>query len=77
MTPAIRMLFTSTPSDKVLLQAEGSSVWAVSAQAVGDQVDELVREGRVGDAIGLVESVGEAGLDPVRLRPIKASPGLC
>jgi hypothetical protein len=28
-------------------------------------VDELLREGRSMDAIGLVESVGESGLSPV------------
>jgi len=48
-----------------LLQSEGSSIWALRAGDVGEEVDELLREGRSMDAIGLVESVGESGLSPV------------
>lgn len=47
------------------MQSEGSSVWALRAGDVGEEVDELLREGRSMDAIGLVESVGETGLSPV------------
>jgi hypothetical protein len=59
------MLFVSTPTDKGLLQAEGSSVWTVQRGDLAEEVDSLVREGRVADAIGLVESIGEAGFSPV------------
>lgn len=62
---APRMLLVSTPTDKTSLQAEGSTVWEVQATDVGDQVDELVKEGRLTDAIGLVETVGDEGLHPV------------
>lgn len=48
-----------------MLQSDGSSIWAVRAGDVGEEVDELLREGRSMDAIGLVESVGESGLSPV------------
>lgn len=65
MSPSVKMLFIVTPTDKTVLQSEGSSVLAIGCSSVGDQVDGLVREGRVADAIGLVESVGEVGLDPV------------
>jgi hypothetical protein len=61
------MMFVSTPTDKALGASEGSTIWGLEAGEVGEQVDELVREGRVKDAIGLVESVGEAGLSPVRI----------
>lgn len=60
-----KVLFCSTPTDKALLQSEGSSIWALRAGDVGEEVDELLREGRSMDAIGLVESVGESGLSPV------------
>jgi hypothetical protein len=60
-----KVLFCSTPTDKALLQSEGSSLWALRAGDVGEEVDELLREGRSMDAIGLVESVGESGLSPV------------
>lgn len=65
VSPAAKLLFSSTPTDKALLAAEGSSIWALSTSSLEDHVDDLVREGRVGDAIGLVESVGEAGFSPV------------
>lgn len=60
-----RMLLVSTPSDKTLLQNEGSTIWEVQGSEVGEQVDELVKEGRLTDAIGLVETVGEDQLQPV------------
>jgi hypothetical protein len=49
------------------MQSEGSSIWALRAGDIGEEVDELLREGRSMDAIGLVESVGESGLSPVSL----------
>lgn len=60
-----KMLFCSTPTDKALLQSEGSTIWALRASDIGEEVDELLREGRSMDAIGLVEAVGESGLSPV------------
>ncbi len=65
MLPAMKLLMVSTPTDKGLSQSEGSSIWVLRSGDVGDQLDDLVREGRVPDAIGLVEAVGEAGLSPV------------
>jgi hypothetical protein len=65
MKSATRVLFISTPTDRNLAASEGGSIWALRASDVEDQIDELVREGRVADAIGLVEAVGEAGLSPV------------
>jgi hypothetical protein len=62
-----RILFCSTPTDKTLLQNEGSTIWVLRAGDIGEEVDELLREGRSADAIGLVEAVGEAGLSPVSL----------
>ncbi|KAK4684616.1 Vam6/Vps39-like protein vacuolar protein sorting-associated protein 39, partial [Tremellales sp. Uapishka_1] len=64
-----RMLFVSTPTDKTLALNEGSSIWALRVSEVGDQIDELVKEGRVTDAIGLVEAVGEEGLPKSRRLP--------
>jgi hypothetical protein len=58
-------LICSTPTDKTLLQNEGSTIWALNAGDIGEEVDELLREGRSADAIGLVEAVGESGLSPV------------
>lgn len=66
MLPSTKILLISTPTDKALSQSEGSSLWALRSGEVGQQIDDLVKEGRVSDAIGLVEAVGEAGLSPVR-----------
>ena len=60
-----RVLLVSTPTDKTLSASEGSTVWAVQAGDVGEQIDELVRDGRLVDAIGLAESVGDTSLSPV------------
>jgi hypothetical protein len=66
MTRRNSILFVSTPMDKALSLSEGSTIWIIRGMNIGEQVDELVREGRVSDAIGLVEAVGEDGLPPVR-----------
>lgn len=55
----------STPNDKLLSANEGSSIWAVEAADIGKQIDDLVREGQILDAIGLAEAVGETALSPV------------
>lgn len=60
-----KVLLVSTPTDKTLLHNEGSTVWEMRTGDVGDEVDELVKEGRVADAIGLVEASGDAKLAPV------------
>ena len=65
MAAATKALFVSTPTDKALAQSEGSSIWALGAASVSGQIDELVREGCVDDAIGLVEALGDDGLSPV------------
>ncbi|KAK8861657.1 hypothetical protein IAR55_002480 [Kwoniella newhampshirensis] len=69
MSASTKLLFVSTPTDKTAAALEGSTIWGVRAGDIGDEVDELVRQGRVGDAIGLVESVGENGLAPSRRLP--------
>lgn len=65
LSSSTRLLFISTPTDKTLLQTEGSMIWAIRGGDTGEQVDELVREGCPADAIGLVEAVGEGGFSPV------------
>jgi hypothetical protein len=37
----------------------------VEAGDIGEQVDDLVKDGRVLDAIGLAEAVGDESLSPV------------
>ncbi|ORY29789.1 hypothetical protein BCR39DRAFT_588162 [Naematelia encephala] len=69
MSAAPKALFISTPTDRNLVTAEGSSVWLVRSGDIGEQVDELVREGHLSDAIGLVEAVGDSGLAPKRRLP--------
>jgi len=59
------VLLCSTPTDKTLLQSEGSTIWVLRGGDIGEEVDELLREGRSSDAIGLVEAVSERGLSPV------------
>ncbi|WOO80809.1 Vam6/Vps39-like protein [Vanrija pseudolonga] len=67
--PLPRLLLVSTPTDRALLAAEGSTIWQLPAPNIGEQVDDLVRDGRVVDAIGLVEAVGDAGLEPSQRLP--------
>ena len=67
MSAAAKLILVSTPSDKTLMQNEGSSLWVMEAGDMGEEVDELVREGRILDAIGLVEAAGEGGFSPVSL----------
>ena len=62
---ATKILIVSTPTDKTLLTNEGSSVWAVESGDIGEQIDDLVGEGRVLDAMGLAEAVGDHSLAPV------------
>ncbi|WWC68549.1 uncharacterized protein I206_102478 [Kwoniella pini CBS 10737] len=69
MNPSTKMLIVSTPTDRHLSQAEGSSIWTLQSGDIGEEVDQLVKEGRVSDAIGLVEAVGEVGLSPSRRLP--------
>ena len=69
MSSATKILLASTPTDKALSQSEGSTIWTLRAGEVGEQIDDLLREGRVADAIGLVKAIGEAGLSPVGGRP--------
>ena len=69
MSSATKVLLASTPTDKALSQAEGSTIWSLRAGEVGEQIDDLVREGRVADALALVNAIGEAGLAPVSGRP--------
>ena len=63
------MLLVSTPSDKNLATTEGSTIWALGSCDLGEHIDDLVKEGRVQDAIGLVDAVGEGGLAPSRRLP--------
>jgi hypothetical protein len=65
---ATRVLLVSTPNDKTLSVNEGSSIWAVTAADIGEQIDDLVREGQLLDAIGLAEAVGETSLSPVSIK---------
>ncbi|BEI86071.1 hypothetical protein CcaverHIS002_0603580 [Cutaneotrichosporon cavernicola] len=65
---APKLLLVSTPTDRTLA-LEGSTIWEVRGTDIGEQVDELVREGRVMDAIGLVEAVGDTGLEETQRLP--------
>ena len=65
VAPSTKFLLISTPLDKSLSTTEGSSIWTVEACDLGEMIDQLVRDGHVGDAISLVESVGETGFAPV------------
>ncbi|CAK9785513.1 hypothetical protein CC85DRAFT_286680 [Cutaneotrichosporon oleaginosum] len=63
-----KLLLVSTPTDRTLA-LEGSTIWEVRGTDIGEQVDELVKEGRVTDAIGLVEAVGDTGLAETQRLP--------
>ncbi|ORX35229.1 hypothetical protein BD324DRAFT_642956 [Kockovaella imperatae] len=69
VSSSIKFLFISTPLDKTLATSEGSSIWSIESGDLGECVDSLVQEGRVADAIGLVEAVGESGFAPSRRLP--------
>ncbi|KAL7424682.1 Vacuolar morphogenesis protein 6 [Cryptotrichosporon argae] len=68
-TPGGPVLIATTPSDKAMLTAEGSSIWALSPPTLEAAVGELISEGRIGDAIGLVEAVGDASLPHTQQLP--------
>ena len=61
-----RVVFASTPDDKATLTKDGSSLWSIEAPSLDDEVDDLIRQGRVADASRLVAAVGEEGFAPVR-----------
>jgi len=49
----------STPTDKIKLASEGSSVWMFSMRPWEEQIDELVETGRYAEALSLLDSIEE------------------
>jgi hypothetical protein len=59
------ILIITTPTDKTTLASEGSTVWTMTAGDIGKQIDQLVKDGQVADAVGLVKALGDSDLSPV------------
>lgn len=50
----------TTPADRAVATAEGSTLWSFTMKPWGEQVDELVREGAYADALILLDSLDVA-----------------
>lgn len=71
--PAVRLLATgpnykspffvlSTPADRTAAATEGSTVWALSMQSWGAQIDELVDVGSYAEALTLLDTLDTTAL---------------
>jgi Vam6/Vps39-like protein vacuolar protein sorting-associated protein 39 len=56
------MLTVSTPTDKVALTTEGSTIWLFRMQTWAAQVDELVQAGAYESALSLLNSIDDSFL---------------
>lgn len=72
--PSIRLLTTSAgdkppvfltaiPSDRRILEKDGSAVWRLDMHSWGRQIDELVEKGEFHEALALLDSVDEVILE--------------
>lgn len=62
------LYFVSTPTERAALASEGSKIWCLSAQSLGETLDELVKRGEYEEGLAFMESVDERTLpDKVRL----------
>lgn len=52
----------TTPTDKTVAAAEGSTIWLFEMQSWGEQVDELVAQGHYSDALALLDTIEQTQL---------------
>lgn len=50
-------VYVTTPNDKLQLQTDGCTLWALRREPWRDQVDEVLRNGWFSDGLGLVRSL--------------------
>lgn len=50
-------MYVATPNDKLQLQTDGNTVWALRQESWRDQLDEMIRLGWFSDGLGLVKSL--------------------
>ncbi len=55
--------FISTPNEKAVAVAEGSTIWTLDMQSWGQQIDELVDAGQYSDALALLGTLDVAVLE--------------
>lgn len=56
------LFLISTPVDRALATAEGSCVWRFEMKSWGEQIDELVQNGRYSDALALLDTLDQLSL---------------
>jgi hypothetical protein len=57
-------LYMTTPVDKIQLQSEGTTLWALQGKNWKEMLEDLVKEGKFEDARGLLKGLkGKKGLD--------------
>ncbi|KAJ9101777.1 hypothetical protein QFC21_003116 [Naganishia friedmannii] len=71
----ISAVYVSVPNDKLQLQTDGSTIWAIQKEGWRDQLDEMIILGRFTDGLGLVgslrripDSIGKEDLDEYEKR---------
>ncbi|KAJ9116996.1 hypothetical protein QFC22_004654 [Naganishia vaughanmartiniae] len=53
----VTAVYMSVPNDKLQLQTDGSTIWAMQKEGWRDQLDEMIMLGRFTDGLGLVKSL--------------------
>ncbi|KAJ7052608.1 hypothetical protein C8F01DRAFT_1170573 [Mycena amicta] len=56
------LFLVTTPTDKTVAAAEGSTIWQFNLKPWGAQIDELVAAGQYSDALALLETIDAATL---------------
>jgi hypothetical protein len=65
MTPsssAKSLFLVTTPTDRAIATAEGSTIWQSTMKSWGDQVDELVEASSYADALALLDVIDQVVL---------------
>ncbi|KAI3482272.1 hypothetical protein L1887_55105 [Cichorium endivia] len=57
------MYVVVTPTDRTMLEREGSTVWQLEMHGWGQQINELVEQGEFEEALGLLDSVDNVILE--------------
>ncbi|KAJ9113908.1 hypothetical protein QFC19_000102 [Naganishia cerealis] len=53
----VAAVYVSIPNDKLQLQTDGTTIWAIQKESWRDQLDEMIQLGRFTDGLGLVRSL--------------------
>lgn len=64
VTPTAKspLYLLTTPSDRTVATAEGSTIWMLRMRSWAEQIDELVESALYKDALALVDSIDRTSL---------------